>query len=172
MSKGNRYFSLNFVNTNLNHLHLYPQQPSMQPDPILNQTPVQGRSVIDAWNSRDKSLIFSLYSSDFVREDLGTNRQYDVAAVSQMLDLYWTAFPDLQFSLKDEISGKQGKTVLVWKAKGTHQGPFMNIPATNRPIEFYGISILHVKDGKIIKVLYSWDEASMLRQMGLLPNLR
>ena len=144
----------------------------MQADPTLKQTLVHGQSVIDAWNSKDKSQIFSLYSADFVREDLGTNRQYDATSVGQMLDLYWSAFPDLHFTLEDEISGEQGKTVLVWKAKGTHKGPFMNIPATNRTIEFYGFSILHLKDGQIVKVLYSWDEASMLRQMGLLPNLR
>lgn len=143
----------------------------MQPDPILHQTAVTGQSVIDAWNSKDKSLIFSLYSNDFVREDLGTNKKYAAAAVDQMLGLYWSAFPDLHFILEDEISGNQGKTVLIWKANGTHKGPFMNIPATNRRIEFYGISILHAQGDKINKVLYSWDEASMLRQMGLLPDL-
>lgn len=143
----------------------------MKPDPIQNQSLIKGSSVIEAWNSRNKAQIFSLYSNDFVREDLGTNKQYSAAAVSQMLDLYWSAFPDLHFDLEDEISGDQGKTVLIWKANGTHKGPFMNIPATNRHIEFYGISILHVKGDKIDKVLYSWDEASMLRQMGLLPNL-
>jgi len=129
-------------------------------------------SVIDAWNTKDKKVIFGLYTDDFVREDLGTNKKYDLEGLSQILDLYWNAFPDMVFELEDEIRGEYGKTVLIWKVTGTHKGPFMNIPATNKRIVFYGISIIHLEGEKIKKVSYSWDEASMLRQMGLLPNLR
>jgi len=129
-------------------------------------------AIIDAWNTKDKKAIFDLYTDDFVREDLGTNKQYDLDGLSQILDLYWKAFPDMFFEMEDEIRGVDGKTVLVWKVTGTHKGPFMNIPATNKRIVFYGISIIYLKGEKIKKVSYSWDEASMLRQMGLLPNLR
>lgn len=128
--------------------------------------------IIDAWNTKDKQVIFSLYTADFIREDLGTNKQYDLEALSQILDLYWNAFPDMMFELEDQVHGSDGKSVLVWKVTGTHKGSFMNIPATNKRIVFYGISIIYQEGDKIRKVSYSWDEASMLRQMGLLPNLR
>lgn len=129
-------------------------------------------TVIDAWNTKDKNVIFSLYTEDFIREDLGTNKQYDLVGLGQVLDLYWNAFPDMFFELEDEIRGTEGKTVIVWKVTGTHKASFMNIPATNKRIIFYGISIIYQEEEKIKKVSYSWDEASMLRQMGLLPNLK
>jgi steroid delta-isomerase-like uncharacterized protein len=127
--------------------------------------------VIGAWNSKDKSVIFSLYTNDFIREDIGRNKEYDLKAMSHVLDLYWAAFPDMVFELEDQIES-ENKLVLVWKTQGTHKGFFMNIPPTNKRIQFNGISIIHLRKDKIFKVQYSWDEATMLRQMGLLPNLR
>lgn len=137
----------------------------------MTLTQTLAETVIQAWNTKDKLQIFELYTPDFIREDIGRNKVYDLKALSHVLDLYWQAFPDLKFELLDQIE-TASKIVMVWKMKGTQRGIFMHIPPTNKVIEFHGTSILYLRDDKIHKVHYSWDEASMLRQMGLLPNLR
>jgi steroid delta-isomerase-like uncharacterized protein len=137
----------------------------------MTLTQTLAETVIHAWNAKDKNQIFNLYTPDFVREDIGRNKTYDLKALSHVLDLYWEAFPDLRFELLEQIESEH-KIGMVWKMKGTQRGVFMHIPPTNKVIEFHGTSILYLRGDKICKVHYSWDEATMLRQMGLLPNLR
>ncbi len=127
--------------------------------------------VIDAWNSKDLKRIFGLYTVDFIREDLGTDKIYDIHNLGKVLEIYWKAFPDIHFELHDKTITSD-KVVIAWKATGTHRSEFRNIPPTNKQMSFYGVSFLHMREEKISKVEYFWDEAAMLRQMGLLPYLQ
>jgi hypothetical protein len=47
----------------------------------------------------------------------------------------------------------------------------MRIPPTGRSIAVRGTSVLTVESGKIIRGLYVWDVAGLLRSIGLLPEL-
>jgi len=48
---------------------------------------------------------------------------------------------------------------------GTHQGVFMEIPATGRDLEMEGCAIFHFGDGQIIE---RWHEADLLGLFGQL----
>ena len=87
-----------------------------------------------------------------------------------MLEKYWQAFPDLEFTLTDVLVD-EARLAIVWMAEGTHQGTIMNIPPTGHRVEVRGVSILDVEDGLIVRGQYIWDMAGMLRHMGLLPEL-
>lgn len=52
-----------------------------------------------------------------------------------------------------------------------YKGFFMNIPSS-KEFSSDGISNAQIRMDKIYKFQYLWDEATMLRQMGLLPILR
>ena len=47
----------------------------------------------------------------------------------------------------------------------------MRVPPTDRRIEVCGVTLLTVQDGKIVRGLYLWDMAGLLRSMKLLPDL-
>ena len=47
----------------------------------------------------------------------------------------------------------------------------MNIPPTGKKIAVKGVSILTIHEGRIVRGLYVWDVAGMLRDLGLLPDL-
>ena len=59
----------------------------------------------------------------------------------------------------------------MWRMHGTHRGRLMNIPASNRPIEIRGMSLLMVEDKKMARETSIWDVAGFLRSIGLLPEL-
>lgn len=84
------------------------------------------------------------------------------------LRMLFAAFPDVAFETT-EIVEAGSRIVVFWVARGTHEGPFMNIPATNREIEVHGISSFTVLDD-IVRVDQLWDVAAMLRCMRLLPD--
>lgn len=54
---------------------------------------------------------------------------------------------------------------------GTHTAPFLGIPATGRRVTVAAHVILHTDDAGAVKALFGvFDEAGMLRQLGVLPG--
>jgi steroid delta-isomerase-like uncharacterized protein len=124
-----------------------------------------------AWNSHDSQKVLAFYSTQYIAEDVGQAfLARGHAGVRLMLETYWQAFPDLEFTLTDSVI-EASRVAIVWMAEGTHRGTFMNIPATGRRVAVKGVSVLDVQDGLIVRGQYIWDLAGMLRHMGLLPAL-
>ncbi len=124
-----------------------------------------------AWNRRDVEAVLAEYDDNFTREDLGSNRLYTKKDLMNTVEAYFNAFPDLRLEVDKRIE-KEEQVVICWNATGHHKGKIMKIPATGKCISFKGVSVLELKNGRINKVWYIWDEAAMLRQMGMLTELR
>jgi steroid delta-isomerase-like uncharacterized protein len=80
-----------------------------------------------------------------------------------------TAFPDMKMTIRDLIVDGD-RAVWRWTFTGTHRGEFAGIPATGRPVEYEGVSIERVRDGRIAE---RWDFPDLLtamRQLGALPE--
>lgn len=75
--------------------------------------------------------------------------------------------PDVRSTVDDLIAS--GDTVVIrWTLAGTHQAPFLGIPASGKKIDFTGINAFRFACGKIVE---GWSEASglaLLRQLGAL----
>jgi steroid delta-isomerase-like uncharacterized protein len=127
--------------------------------------------ITQAWNSHDIEQVLGFYSSQYVAEDVGQAfllRGHD--GVRAMLENYWQAFPDLEFTVTDSVI-QNSRMTIVWMAEGTHKGTIMNIPPTGHRVAVRGVSIIDVEDGLVVRGQYIWDLAGMLRHMGLLPEL-
>ena len=139
----------------------------------MNQssTPEFISQLMDAWNSHDAERAASFYGATYRGFDVAMPRpQIGPDGMRETLSMYWSAFPDLQFSADDALL--DGNTIaLFWTARGTHLGSLMRIPGTGRKIEVHGVSRLTVDGGKIRDAFYIWDVAGMLRGLGLLPDL-
>lgn len=128
-------------------------------------------SLFVAWNNHDVEQILAHYADEIVRQDLTCQNSYTKEQLRQTIIQYLAAFPDISFEVEKLVEEKQ-QLVICWKAMGHHKGKIHKIPATGKHIYFRGVSVLEIKNGKIAKVWYLWDEAGMLRQMGLLTELR
>ena len=127
--------------------------------------------LLEAWDAHDPDRVAAFYAQTYEGTDVGeANPLRGPEAVRQMVTRYLRAFPDLKFTQEETIVQGQ-RAALVWKARGTHRGPLMNIPATNRPIDIRGMSLLMVEDKKITRETSIWDVAGFLRSIGLLPEL-
>lgn len=126
--------------------------------------------LLAAWNAHDKSAIMALYHPDFEGEDLSEAKAAKgLYQADRMVAYIFNAFPDLE--MKPLEWGCDGeKFFYFWKATGHHRGKLMNIPPTGKPCTFMGASIFTLKDGKILRSRRMWDVATMLRQIGLLPE--
>jgi predicted ester cyclase len=75
------------------------------------------------------------------------------------------AFPDVHITIEEQIA-EGDKVVSRWTDRGTHQGEFMGIAPTGKRIEYTGISIDRIADGKIVESLLESDRLGLMRQLG------
>ena len=80
------------------------------------------------------------------------------------------AFPDMRLDIESiEVDGD--RFTLEWKASGTNTGSLAGIPATNGSVVVEGCDVGEVgDDGLIRRETDYWNEASMMRQLGLMPE--
>jgi steroid delta-isomerase-like uncharacterized protein len=80
------------------------------------------------------------------------------------------AFPDTAVTVEDAFVAGD-KVVGRYSYRATHQGPFLGIPATGRPISMRSIDIWRVQHGMFVE---HWDELNLLevlQQLGVVPSL-
>ena len=129
------------------------------------------RDLVEAWNAHDIERITTFYAPEYEGVDVGqAEPQHGAQSVSQNVERYLRAFPDLRF-VEEDIVVQDNRAVLVWRAYGTHKGKIMNIPPTGRNVAVRGTSVLGVENTKVARGLYIWDVAGLLRSIGLLPEL-
>lgn len=126
--------------------------------------------LIAAWNIHSKERLLDMYHPDFDGEDLSEGKRAGgVRDAGRMIDYIFNAFPDVEMKLLEW--GVDGDNVFFfWQASGHQRGKLMNIPATGKHCSFIGSSFFTLKEGKIIRSRRIWDVATMLRQIGLLPE--
>lgn len=78
-----------------------------------------------------------------------------------------TGFPDYQTVINDLIA-ESDRVVARITMSGTHTGNFMGVPATGKWVEFTGIYIARIADGKIVEHWGEEDGVSLLSQLGIL----
>jgi steroid delta-isomerase-like uncharacterized protein len=87
----------------------------------------------------------------------------------QYFEQVFAAMPDFTYDVLDVVV--QDKLVAVrWQTSGTFTGrPFQGIRATGTRIRAEGVDFLVVEGGLIRRLDSYWDDASVGRQIGLLP---
>ncbi|MBN2332425.1 MAG: ester cyclase [Deltaproteobacteria bacterium] len=87
----------------------------------------------------------------------------------KLLHGFRSSFPDATLHVEEEIA-EDDKVVIRWRFSGTHQGDFLNIPATGKKVQWTGITIYHIVDGKVAAEKGEEDFLGLLCQLGLDPR--
>lgn len=110
---------------------------------------------------------FDLYTESTVLHGY-TGVEPGLASIKQFYALIWTAFPDASIEGHD-LFAAEDKVVYRFTMHGTHQGDFMGVPATGKPIALPGITILRFADGKCVERWSQADFMAVMQQIGALP---
>jgi predicted ester cyclase len=81
--------------------------------------------------------------------------------------LMLAGFPDYQTVIEDMLAEGE-KVAARIRMTGTNTGEFMGIPATGKRVEFTGIYIARIANGKIVEHWGEEDSVSLLQQPGVL----
>lgn len=135
--------------------------PTESPEELLHDYPA-------VWNEGDYAMLQDVVSSDFVLVDPGApdGKLAGRDTVESYLRELRTGFPDLQISMSRTLTNDE--TIMAeWTATGRHDGEFNGVPPTHRRIEFRGMDMISVADGRIREHRVYYDLQEMLDQLGL-----
>ena len=77
------------------------------------------------------------------------------------------AFPEMEVVVEDTVS-EGDKVAARCSIRGRHRGDTLGFKATDSPVEFDGICIVRIADGKIVEAWNNFDFMSMFQQLGAL----
>jgi steroid delta-isomerase-like uncharacterized protein len=123
-----------------------------------------------SWESVDNpDTLGEVYAPDVVWH----NPEGDIQGLEeakQFVAMFETAFPDISATVEDVVA-EGDKVVSRVTIRGTHQGEVEEFgPPTGRRVEVQGLSLHRIEDGKIVEEWNSWDNLSILQQLGLAPE--
>jgi len=123
----------------------------------------------DLINAGDIEGLSNQMASDFVERDDLPGFAQNKAGVTEYFKMLLTAFPDINMKVQDVIaSGDKAVARLV--VSGTHQGPFMGMPATGKHVEVKVIDITRFSDDGLAREHWGLiDQLALMQQLGVIP---
>ena len=80
---------------------------------------------------------------------------------------FYAGFPDLHHEIVN-VFATDDSAAVRFVLHGTHTGSLFGIPATGRPVRITTNVLLHIRHGRVELLQGVFDEAGMLRQIGVL----
>ena len=111
-------------------------------------------------------LIEELVSDDFVDHDPLPGQSPGKDGVGFFVNTMRAAFPDLRATTTEPALMDGNLEARYVVLTGTHQGELMGIAATGRSVEFSGIDIIRIDDGKVAEHWGATDTLSLMQQIG------
>ncbi|HEX2458317.1 MAG TPA: ester cyclase [Vicinamibacterales bacterium] len=119
----------------------------------------------EVWDEGRESAIDELMAPDAVAHGLGGPPMRGPAEFKPFYRTFLNAFGDLEVEILRTVV--QGDTVAVHcHVTARHVGEALGGPATHKPVEFEGVTILRVVNGKIVEGWNAFDFLTMYQQMG------
>jgi steroid delta-isomerase-like uncharacterized protein len=115
------------------------------------------------WDRQDLTAIDDLMHPDLVIHSLFGN-YHGTDSMRRILNAWLVGFPNLIVSVV-AVTSQDDRVVIQWIARGTHLGEFKGRPPTGRKIEYEGVTVYHVREGKIVEYWAYLDMLHLLSQL-------
>jgi predicted ester cyclase len=120
-------------------------------------------------NAAAMALFDELAVPDYVFHGGSGKDDHSLRDYKKRLNAVYNAFPDLHFTLDDMIV-EGDKVANRWTLTATHKGEFEGIPATNKKVKIWAISIDRLAGGKFVESWERFDTLSLMQQLGVVPT--
>ncbi|MDP9342986.1 MAG: ester cyclase [Actinomycetota bacterium] len=119
-------------------------------------------------NEGDEAAVEEVLSADYVNHDMPAPAK-GIEGFQQVIGMFRSGFPDMRVTLEDVFAdgdrvGTRGRFT------GTHQGDFMGIPATGKPIDVKYIDLWLVRHGKLTENWVQMDMVGLMQQIEAMPG--
>ena len=118
------------------------------------------------WNSRDADMLANIFSEDAVYEDVAAGQMN--RGRNEVRKWAAGAFVDIENFKIEVVSSyvNNGRGVAEWVWSGIDKGLFK----TGKNFSIRGVSVIEIRKGKVSSYKEYYDFASVMRQLGILPD--
>ena len=124
----------------------------------------------EVWNKGRADAIGEMFAEDGIAHGLSDDVNNPLRGPKGFLPFhaqFREAFPNMEIVVEDQIA--EGDLVATRCAvRGKHTGDSLGIAATHASVEFTGMTITRIRDGKIVEAWNNFDFMKMYKQLGAL----
>ncbi len=124
----------------------------------------------EIYNSNDLDALSEVLADDLLTPKIMTGIPSGLEGAKAAHRIMQQGFPDFQTTIEDLIAEADQVAVRI-TIRGTHTGQFLNIPPTGKRVEFSGMYIVRVENGKIAEQWSEEDSVSLLAQLRVRPQV-
>ncbi len=122
----------------------------------------------DVWNKGRADAIPELFDEEGLAHGLSDDAANPLRGPAGFLPFHAQfrgAFPNIEVVVEDQIA-EDDMVATRCSVRGKHTGDSLGFTATQAPVEFTGVTITRIKDGKIVEAWNNFDFMKMYRQLG------
>ncbi len=124
----------------------------------------------EIYNSNDLDALSEVLAEDLLTPRIMAGIPSGMEGAKAAHRIMLQGFPDFQTTIEDLIAeGDQVAARITMR--GTHTGQFLTIPPTGKRVEFTGMYMVRVENGKIAEHWGEEDSVSLLAQLGVRPQV-
>jgi steroid delta-isomerase-like uncharacterized protein len=142
-----------------------PQTIGDQDKMNLEQNKAIVRTYMDEIMNKGNMTAMDSYLSGDVMFNNARGFQQRFPAIRQGI---LSAFPDHHLTIQDQVA-EGDKVVTRVTFRGTHQGPFNGIAPTGKQVEWSGMAMDRIVDGKVVEMWHMQNTMTLMQQIGGAP---
>ena len=122
----------------------------------------------EVWTKGRADAIDEMFAADGIAHGLSDEAGNPLRGPAQFKpfhEIFRGAFPNIEVVVEDMIA-EGDKVAARCSVRAKHTGDHLGVVASNAPVDFTGISIVRIKDGKIVEAWNNFDFMRMNKQIG------
>jgi len=121
------------------------------------------RRYLNAFNERNRETLAELLAEDIVEH--GVHEElHGPDKIIEYLDAHFRTFPDYSGEAGHVVA--EGDIVSVqYTVEGTHTGEYQDVEPTGHTVEWTGLAMYRVEDGRITEIWIEEDRLGLLQQL-------
>jgi steroid delta-isomerase-like uncharacterized protein len=124
----------------------------------------------EVWNKGRADAIDEMFDENGIAHGLSDDPSQPIKGPRNFKPFHTSvreAFPNMMIFVEDMVA--EGDRVAArCSVRGKHEGEFLGRDATRAPVEFTGITIVRIHNGKIVEAWNNFDFMTLHKQVGLL----
>lgn len=123
---------------------------------------------LELWNTGDSALAPRVYAPHSRYHQSGQPSVSGPDGVAAFVAELRRAFPDLLIE-RNQTFVNGDRFAVSWTFTAIHEGAFLGVPPSGRPIRIQGVSLGRIVDNLIEETTVCYDRLSFLEQVGAIP---
>ena len=124
----------------------------------------------EVWNKGRAESIAEMLDANGIVHGLSDDRANPITGpegFKPFHTLFREAFPNMMIVVEDMVA-EGDKVTARCSVRAKHEGNFRGFAATQSPVDFTGMTMVRIADGKIVEAWNNFDFMTLNKQVGLL----